>query len=119
MQTWCTDECEACASNSECVALVSCMSACTTNACKKSCWNDHPDGQDDAEKLAAADGCLDEHCQGSCPAAPDPSGCSISAVSRSTPTNGSVWLAVGLAIAWLARRPVGKTTVARERTPNS
>ncbi len=77
MQQFCQDECFACAANPDCAKLIQCMYACSSDSCKKNCWDDNKAGQKDAANLAAKDGCLDKSCSGKCPAAPDPGGCSL------------------------------------------
>lgn len=98
MRQFCQDECSACADNPDCSKLIKCMYACSSDSCKKNCWDDNEAGQDDAANLAAKGGCLDKSCSGKCPAAPDPGGCSLRPVHGEGVPKGAFFALVALAI---------------------
>ena len=103
MQEYCQDTCIACAKNPDCKTLVQCVFKCSNDQCKKNCWKNNEDGQDDAKALAGKDGCLDTNCDSKCPDPPDPSWCSIQAV-KSHPSSHAYWLALALVAALIHRR---------------
>lgn len=98
MRQFCQDECFACANNPACSKLVKCMYGCSSDSCKKNCWDDNKAGQTDASNLAAKDGCLDKSCSGKCPAAPDPGGCSLRPVRGEGVPKGAFFAFIALAI---------------------
>jgi len=64
--TYCT-----CYENDECLALIQCTGACSTDACQEMCFSAHPDGISDLYLLTdcAATGC-DSECPGNTPVDP-------------------------------------------------
>lgn len=65
MQACCTDD-NACASSSDCVAVIQCMNACPKNdaPCLTSCRSQHAQG---ASLLDAISKCMKSQCTGTCP----------------------------------------------------
>jgi len=82
LQNQCLSECQTCAGNTECEALLNCIFNCSDDFCKKSCWDNHPNGQKALEALAGEKGCTESKCDGSCPDPPSSSNCSVSGVGR-------------------------------------
>jgi hypothetical protein len=68
MNTSCNTDCNACASNGECVGFVICALACSTgdNSCMQDCVEQHADGVDDGLALVGPSGCLRENCNSAC-----------------------------------------------------
>ncbi len=62
--TNCSTAMNACLSNPECSALVQCAQDCFGDAfCQLGCYDDHPDGQNDADAVTS---CLQNSCSGQC-----------------------------------------------------
>ncbi|MBI5531129.1 MAG: hypothetical protein HY898_00335 [Deltaproteobacteria bacterium] len=75
----CNAQCLTCEGNPFCQAIIVCVQACGDDNCKKQCWDNNKDGQDDFNAFASQSGCLQNHCATECPGLPDTGGCSVSA----------------------------------------
>jgi hypothetical protein len=80
----CNDACLKCEANPFCQAIIACVDTCGPNddTCRKKCWDNNKDGQDDFTALASQSGCLNDHCATECPNLPDTSGCSMAPRGR-------------------------------------
>ncbi len=102
MLTNCNDSCLACETNPFCQAIIVCVLVCTDDACKKKCWDNNKDGQDDFNALASQSGCLHDHCVNECPGLPNTGGCTIAAGRTGDP--GWLMFAAMLGLGTIALR---------------
>lgn len=70
VQSYCLTECQACAANTDCVALVQCGMLCAPGDqnCINSCTQQHPNGVNTALPFVdPTTGCVALHCASQCP----------------------------------------------------
>lgn len=66
MNTNCYAQCEACANESQCLDLATCLANCVDTTCEDNCVNMYPYGMDPLMNLAGSDGCLELQCPVQC-----------------------------------------------------
>ena len=84
MQTYCADECNACAANDDCLDLIDCLNYCSNAYCQQDCLDMHPSGSNDLLELLGSDSsCLGIYCSyGEC-SDETTSACSIQSTGHS------------------------------------